>query len=101
MLGTGMPFRKGGKTMSEPKDQLIMRMGSFDVSLEMLARLLNLPEADEVVHVEYKFQPRLINIIVRGSEQSELPLVSEGYEPERVSPVYLRDEKGKVTFIEY
>jgi hypothetical protein len=40
--------------MSEPKEQLIMRMGSCDVTLEMLARLLNLPEADEVVHVEYK-----------------------------------------------
>jgi hypothetical protein len=87
--------------MSIPKEQTVMRMGSFDVSLELLARLLNLPEADEVVHVEYKFQPPLINIIVRGSEESELPFVSEGYEPERVSPVYLRDETGKVTFIEY
>jgi hypothetical protein len=87
--------------MSKPKDQVITRMGSFDVPLEMLARLLNLPEADEVVHVEYKFQPSLIKIIVRGSEESELPVVSEGYEPERVSPVYIRDETGKVTFIEY
>jgi hypothetical protein len=60
-----------------------------------------LPEADEVVHVEYKFQPSVVRIIVRGSEESELPFVSEGYEPERVSPVYLRDETGKVTFIEY
>jgi hypothetical protein len=87
--------------MNEPKEQQILRMGSFDVPLDMLARLLNLPEADEVVHVEYKFQPPLIKIIVRGSEESVLPLLSEGYEPERVSPVYLKDETGKVTFIEY
>jgi hypothetical protein len=85
----------------KPKEQPVMRMGSFDVSLELLARLLNLPEADEVVHVEYKFQPPTIKIIVRGNEESELPFVSEGYEPERVSPVYYRDETGKVMFIEY
>jgi hypothetical protein len=87
--------------MDEPKVQQILRMGSFDVPLDMLARLLNLPEADEVVHVEYKFQPPIIKIIVRGNGESVLPLLSEGYEPERVSPVYLRDETGKVTFIEY
>lgn len=87
--------------MSESKETL-QRMGTFDVSLELLAQLLHLPESDKIVHAEYQFQPPAIKIFVQGDEGSELPLLQEGSMPERVRPIYNRDnETGAVTFVKY
>lgn len=92
----------GVNVLSECEERTLRKMGTFDVSLELLAELLRLPESDRIAHVEYKFQPPLITIIVQGDENSELPYVNDGVTAQRVNPTYNRDnETGKVTFVKY